>query len=245
MRTIDGFWRPGRKNAETILSDTPTVEEKEAFVIAKLDEIFKNQVGEFSVFKAEMLDHILSNIDEHTHTNTKMEFCKAYYQTYESLGGALKIRRMGYNSMHMSYKHLHRGFFFWLSQNKHAVTVMLGIMTLNVFVFDLNPITVKVLSGICLLVIVVIEIRSFYFAYYKLKDIDNVDLILNTYKRESIIVFTWALFLCNIFTFAEPFDLSNAHVLSLLAPLTYFLTCYALYIEKKYGDLSSKRTLEL
>ena len=89
MRTIDGSWRPGRKKAEELLSTSPTAEEKENFINVKLSEVFKNQVGDFTIFKAEMLDHFLLSIEEQVTGDTKEDFCKAYYKTYKNLGLSL------------------------------------------------------------------------------------------------------------------------------------------------------------
>ncbi len=243
MKTVDGYWRPGSKKAEELLSDTPTIKEKEAFIMAKLDAIFKNQVGDFTIFKAEMLDHFMLSIEEQTNNDGKEDFCKAYYKTYKELGGALMVRSMGYHSMHMSYRHLHRGFLYWWAQNKVATIVIFLILATNMFIFDLSAIVIKCLTGLCLFIIVGIMVKSYYTAFFKLKEVRIADPILSSYRFELRKVFSFALPLCSILSLANWMGIENAYVLAILMPLTYLLAFYYIYVESKFDDLTSNRTI--
>ncbi len=243
MRTIDGYWEPGRKKAEELLSDTPTMEEQEAFIMAKLDEIFENQVGDFTIFKAEMLDHFMLSLEEQTNSDSKEDFCKAYHKIYKELGGALMVRSMGYHSMHMSYRHLHRGFLYWWAQDKVSGIILILIMLLNVVIFDLNEIVIKCLASICAITIVAVMIRSWYLGYIKLKKIENVDLILTTYRGELLKVFLVSLAFSSFPIYMGWFELEISHAMAIVIPLTYILAVYHVYIELKFNDLTSNRTI--
>ena len=244
MRTIDGYWRPGRKKAEELLSDPPTTEEQEAFIMAKLDEIFENLVGVFTIFKAEMLDHFMLSLEEQTNSDSKEDFCKAYYKIYKELGGALMIRSMGYHSMHMSYRRLHRGFLYWWAQEKVSGIILMLIMLLNVVIFDLNEIVIKCLASICAITIVAVMIRSWYLGYIKLKKIENVDLILTTYRGELLKVFLASLAFSSFPIYMGWFELEISHAMAIVIPLTYILAVYHVYIELKFNDLTSNKAVQ-
>ena len=242
MRTIDGYWRPGRKKAEELLSTSPTVEEKEKFINVKLSEVFKNQVGDFTIFKAEMLDHFLLSIEEQVTGDTKEDFCKAYYKTYKELGGALMVRSMGYHSMHMSYRKLHRGFLYWWMQNKIASVTIFFILAINWFIFDLNDIAIKYATGFCLLIITAITFKSFYSTYYSSSAMRGDDLILSSYRFELRKVFYTALSMYSVISLTNWLDIPKIYALIVLMPLTHLLVFYYLYVESKIDDLTSKRS---
>lgn len=245
MRTIDGYWRPGRKKAEELLSDVPTIKEKEAFIMAKMNEIFQNQVGDFTIFKAEMLDHFLLSIEEQVGDGIdKDDFCKSYYKTYKDLGGALMVRSMGYHSMQMSYKKLHRGFLYWWVQNKVACISLMLILILNFFVFDFNDIAIKSFAIILTLISIVIMIKSYYMGYIKLKNINSEDIIFITYREELKGIMALALVLSQTVVFTNSLALDKIYATVILMPLVYMLTCYYIYVESKFDDLTSKRTIQ-
>lgn len=90
-------WNPFKSITTPDLSEYPTPEERQAYVIHKIEQVFKNNFSNHAQVKTEVTDHFIEAIESCPNQLTKEEFILKYKELYNSFGKGSGIRKMVYD----------------------------------------------------------------------------------------------------------------------------------------------------
>lgn len=90
-------WNPSKSSTTPALSKYPSLEERQAYITYKIDQVFKNNYSNHVQVKTEVTDHFIEAIESSPNQLTKEEFILKYKELYNSFGKGAGIRKMVYD----------------------------------------------------------------------------------------------------------------------------------------------------
>lgn len=242
MTSNNKIWKTESDKIDAMLSDLPTSHEKEAFLKSKVDLFVGLESGEYSNFKSEVVDHLISAIGDDPSLETKDDFLKDYYRILiDDFGGAKGIKKLAAKKLKLESNMVHKSFYRWSMKFAGLHVLIAGaliallslVVNKNVILFSLYP--------ICFVIGAILAIYSQrYFNEIKTQRVLKYQPIYSFEMRNLMLPgFTAVAFAASVFQSTdENFLFYPITILTVI--ITYIAVLYFFFLKEKIEESSNR-----